>query len=141
MDVTKQGQATLSLVKEKGQWKPAKGDIALNTANIQDDGEYACDTARERMGRGDQARPGPEHARRDDHFHNGEQEIETVKLGAPLGDYWNASATGFEGTFLISKSDHDMLAADILPVGKAPVTPAIPLAPTPMPALTGTGAK
>ena len=36
LDVTRDGQAMLSMVKEKGQWKPAKGDIALNTGNIED---------------------------------------------------------------------------------------------------------
>jgi hypothetical protein len=51
------------------------------------------------------------------------KQANTVKIGAPTGDdYWNADATGFNGTFLISKSDHDALTADVLPTaGPAPV--------------------
>jgi hypothetical protein len=131
LDVTSDGQATLSLVKEKGQWKPAKGDIALNTTNIQSMvNTLAALRAVQWVGA---AKPdqGLDKPAVTISFTTAGKQSNTLKVGAPSGDYFNASATGADGTFLINRPDHDTLTAPILP-GAAPIeTPApTPIAPT-----------
>ncbi len=79
LDVTNAGQATLSMVKEKGQWKPAKGDIALNTMNLRIDLEYALNAARGGMGRRGEAGAGARQAGGDNHLHDRGQEDEHRK--------------------------------------------------------------
>jgi hypothetical protein len=116
MDVTTDGQATLSLVLDKGTWKPAKGDIALNTGNIQAIAStlatlHAVDWAGATTPRHGLDKPVVTIA-----FTTADKQSNTVKVGATAGDdYWNASATGFDGTFHISKLDHDALTAAVLP--------------------------
>jgi hypothetical protein len=125
MDVTTDGQATLSMTQQKGTWKPAKGDIALNTANIQSIAntlatlravQWTGETAPEQGF----AKPAVTIA-----FTTADKQVRTVKVGAASGDSWYAQATGFDGTFLISKADHDALTAEVLPEAKASATPAV----------------
>jgi hypothetical protein len=115
LDVTRDGQATLSMVNVKGEWKPAKGDIALDTANIQSMAntlstlravEWAGATKREQ---------GLDKPAVTITFTTADQQLHTVIVGAPAGDYWNAGASGVEGTFLMNKPDHDALTAEVLP--------------------------
>jgi hypothetical protein len=116
MDVTKDGQATISMVNDKGTWKPAKGDIPLNTSNIQ-----AMATTLATLRAADWAgatapEQGLDKPALTITFTTGDKKMNTVKVGAPSGDdYWNASAAGFDGTFHIGRSDHDALTADMLP--------------------------
>ena len=134
LDVTSEGQGTLSLVNEKGQWKPAKGDIKLNTVNIQSMvNTLAALRAVEWAGatKPDQGLDKPVVTIS---FTTADKKSNTLKVGSPSGDYFNATATGVDGTFLINRPDHDALIAPILP-GAAPAgTPVAP--PTPMPAPT-----
>jgi len=129
MDVTADGQATLSLVKEKGVWKPAKGDIGLNTANIE-----AIATTLSTLRATDWAgaktpEQGLDKPAATITVTMADKKMYTVKVGAAAGDYWDAEATGFDGTFLINKTDHDSLTAAVLPG-----------APAASPAATGTDA-
>jgi hypothetical protein len=125
MDVTKDGQATISVVQEKGTWKPAKGDIALNTANIQSmaatlatlrAAQWVGATAPEQG----LAKPAATIT-----FTTADKQTRTVTLGGASGDDWYAQATGFDGTFLIKKPDHDALTADVLPEAKPAATPTV----------------
>ena len=125
LDVTKDGQATLSLVKEKGNWKPAKGDIALDTANVQSMvNTLATLRAAEWAGatKPDQGLDKPAVTIT---FTTADKQTHTLKVGAPAGDYWCGSAAGMDGTFLINRPDHDTLVADILPAAAPSATPAI----------------
>jgi hypothetical protein len=129
LEVTKQGQATLSLVKEKGEWKPAKGDIALNTVNIQSMvNTLATLRAVQWAGavRPDQGLDAPAMTIT---FTTADKKSNTVKVGTPAGNYWNASAAGYDGAFEINKPDHDTLVADVLPAAAPAATPAVPAVP------------
>jgi len=123
LDVTKEGQATLSLTKEKGQWKPAKGDIALNTVNVQSLANTLA-TLRAVQWAG-AAKPGQglETPAITITFRLADKTSNTLKVGGQAGDYWNGSAVGFDGVFLISRPDHDALTAEILPAAKPAATP------------------
>ena len=139
LDVTRDGQAMLSMVKEKGQWKPAKGDIALNTGNIESMvGSLATLRAVQWAG-ATKPEQGLDKPAVTITFTTADKKSNTVKVGAAQGDYWYASAAGFAGTFQVAKTDHDSLTADVLPAVKRVATPAIPLAP--VPAATGTEGK
>jgi hypothetical protein len=125
MDVTKEGQATLSLVQEKGLWKPAKGDIALDMGNVQSlANTLSALRAVEWVG-AMKPEQGLDKPAVTVTFTMADKQVNTVKVGAPAGDYWNAGATGFDGTFLINRPDHDTLTAEILPVAGASGTPAV----------------
>ena len=67
-------------------------------------------------------------------FTTADKKSNTLNIGADAGPYWNASAAGFDGTFLISKADHDALTADLLPAPAPAATPILPPASSPMPA-------
>jgi len=128
LDVTKDGQVTMSLVKEKGQWKPAKGDIALNNANVEAMAN-ALATLRATQWAGaarpEQALDKPAETIV---FTTADKKTNTVKVGAQAGDYWYASSSGLDGVFQIGKTDHDALTASVLPAAKAAETPIIPTA-------------
>jgi hypothetical protein len=136
LDVTNEGQATLSVVKAKDQWKPAKGDIALNTTNIQSMVNTLAALRAVQWAGAAAPQQGLDKPAVTISFTTAGKQSNTVKLGTPAGDYFNASATGADGTFLISRPDHDALTAPILP-GASPM--ATPAAATPV--VGGTDAK
>jgi hypothetical protein len=115
MDVTDDGQATLSLVKTQGQWKPAKGDIALNTVNIESLANTLSTLRAAEWAGATQPQQGLDKPAVTMTFTTADKQTHTVKIGAAAGDYWYASAAGFDGTFLINKPDHDALTLGILP--------------------------
>jgi len=123
LDVTKEGQATLSLVREKGQWKPAKGDIALNTVNVESLANTLSTLRAVRWAGAAKPEQGLDAPVVTITFTMADKESNTVKVGAQAGDYWYASATGLDGTFLVNKPDHDALTADILPVAQPAASP------------------
>jgi hypothetical protein len=123
LDVTSEGQATLSLVKEKGQWKPAKGDIALNTSNIQSMANTLATLRAVQWAGAAKPDQGLDKPAVTIAFTTADKQSNTVKVGAAAGDYFNAGATGKDGTFLISRPDHDALTAGILPGVAAGATP------------------
>jgi hypothetical protein len=129
MDVTKAGQATLSLVNEKGQWKPAKGDITLDTTNIQSMANTLSTLRAVEWAGATKPEQGLDKPAETIVFTTADKQVNTVKVGAPAGDYWNASAAGLDGTFLINKPDHDALTAEVLPVAGGSGTPAAAAAP------------
>jgi hypothetical protein len=138
MDVTGEGQATLSLVREKGTWKPAKGDIALNTANLDSMANTLAALRAAQWAGAAQPGQGLDKPAVTITFTTAAKQANTVKVGAPAGDYFSANATGFAGAFLISKADHDALTASVLPgappvatpAASAPAAQAEPLPPT-----------
>ena len=85
LDVTKEGQATLSLVKEKGQWKSAKGDIALNAAQRAIAGQYAGHPARGGMGWSHETGTGPGQTGDVRDLHDQGQKVEHGKNRQPGG--------------------------------------------------------
>jgi hypothetical protein len=115
LDVTKAGQATLSMVREKGAWKPAKGDIALNTMNLESISNTLSTLRAVQWAGAVKPDQGLDKPAVTINFTTADKKTNTVKVGMPAGDYWNASASGLDGDFLISKTDHDALTADILP--------------------------
>jgi len=115
MDVTVQGQATLSLVNEKGQWKLAKGDIALNTVNIQSLANTLATLRAVEWAGAAKPDQGLEKPAVTITFTTANKQVNTLKVGAASGDYWYGSATGADGTFLINRPDHDALVAGLLP--------------------------
>ena len=123
MDVTYDGQATLSLVKAHGQWKPAKGDIALNTVNIESLANTLSTLRAVEWAGGAQPRQGLNKPAVTIAFTTADKQVHTVKVGAAAGDYWCANAGGIDGTFLINRPDHDSLMAGILPTAGASGTP------------------
>jgi hypothetical protein len=126
MDVTKDGQATLSLVQDKGTWKPAKGDIALNTSNIQAMASTLATLRAVEWAGAITPLPVLDKPAATITFTTADKRANTVKVGAPSGDdFWNANATGFDGIFHISKTDHDALTADVLPVAGATPAPTV----------------
>jgi len=131
LDVTKEGQATLSLIKEKGQWKPAKGDIALNTVNVESLANTLATLRAVQWAGAVKPGQGLEKPSVAITFTTADKKSNTVKLGAAAGDYWNGSATGFDGAFLISKPDYEALAADVLPVAKPAGSPSAAGTPSP----------
>jgi hypothetical protein len=131
LNVTKDGQATLSLVKDKGQWKPAKGDIALNTVNLQSMANTLSTLRAVEWAGATQPSHGLDKPAVTITFTTADKKSNTVKVAIAAGDYWNASAAGFDGTFLISRPDHDTLIADLLPAAKPVSTPALPLPSSP----------
>jgi len=124
INVTKEGQATISLTKEKGQWKPAKGDIALNTVNIESMANTLATLRAVQWAGATKPEQGLDKPVVTITFTMADKKLNTVKVGGAAGDYWNADAAGLDGTFLISRGDHDALTADVLPVGKAGGAPA-----------------
>ncbi|MGA3172745.1 MAG: DUF4340 domain-containing protein, partial [Chthoniobacteraceae bacterium] len=127
LDVTKPGQATLSLVKEKGQWMPAKGDIALDTTNIQSMANTISTLEAIRWVGAAAPGEGLETPEVTITFTMADKTSHTLKVGGPSGDYWNASVAGVDGVFLISNPDYDALIAEVLPT-PAPAA-ALPVAP------------
>jgi len=126
MDVTKDGQATLSLVQDKGTWKPAKGDIALNTSNIQAMASTLATLRAVEWAGAITPLPALDKPAVTITLTTADKRANTVKVGAPSGDdFWNANATGFDGIFHISKTDHDALTADVLPVAGATPAPTV----------------
>jgi len=128
--VTKDDQATISLVKDKGGWKPAKGDISLNTTNIESMANTLSTLRAVEWAGATLPVHGLDKPSVIITFATADKASYTVKVGAPAGEYWYASGTGFDGTFLISKPDHDALTAEVLPVltpGASPTPPAVPL--------------
>ena len=123
LDVTKDGQATLSLVKEKGQWKPAKGDIALNTGNVQSLASALATLRAVQWAGAAKPEHGLEKPAVSITFTTKDKKSNTVKIGSPAGDYWNAGATGWDGVFTLSRPDHDAFVADLLPTAKASASP------------------
>jgi hypothetical protein len=137
MDVTSEGQATLSLASEKGQWKPAKGDIALNTTNIQSLANTLASLRAVQWVGAAKPDQGLDKPAVTITFTTAGKKSNTLKVGSPAGDYFNAEATGADGTFLISRPDHDALTAEILPEAAPAGTPfAPPAQATPSPAET-----
>lgn len=131
LDVTKEGQATLSLVKEKGQWKPAKGDIPLNTVNVESMANTLATLRAVRWIGTPKPEQGLQAPAVTIAFTTADKQSRTVKIGAAAGDYWSATATGSDAAFLISKPDHDALAADILPTATPSTPPPAAASPTP----------
>jgi len=127
MDVTKEGQAKLSMVKEKGQWKPAKGDIPLNTPNLDAMASTLSTLRAVEWAGAPSLSQGLDKPAVTITFTTGDKASHTVTVGAQDGNYWDASAGGIDGTFEISKTDHDALTADVLPVASPSATPAAPL--------------
>ena len=123
LDVTEEGQATLSLVKDKGTWKPAKGDITLNTANIQSMANTLATLRAVQWAGATKPEQGLDKPAVTITFTTVDKKSDTVKVGAAAGDYFNASAGGADGTFLISRPDHDALTAAVLPGAAAAGTP------------------
>jgi hypothetical protein len=126
MDVTKDGQATLSVVRDKEGWKPAKGDIALDTANL-DAMASSLATLRATEWAGatgpqqELAKPAVTIT-----FTTADKKKNTVTVGAQQGEYWYASAAGFDGTFEIGRTDHDALTTDVLPTAAPSALPSAP---------------
>ncbi len=139
LDVTREGQATLSLVKTKGQWKPAKGDIALNTANIESLANTLATLRAVQWAGAAKPDQGLDKPAVTIAFTTADKQSHTVKVGASEGNYIKASAAGFDGTFLINKTDYDALTAAILPGVVPSATPSARPVPMP-PVLSGTGA-
>ncbi|HEX4085818.1 MAG TPA: DUF4340 domain-containing protein [Chthoniobacteraceae bacterium] len=137
LDVTHDNQATISLVKEKGLWKPAKGDIALNTPNIEGLVNTLATLRAEQWAGVAKPEQGLDKPAVTIAFTTADKKTNTVKIGAPAGNYWYASAGGHDGTFEISKTDHDALSADVLPAASPAPTQAIPAA-SPEPGATAT---
>ena len=123
MQVTSPGQGPLSLVKAKGQWKPAKGDIAVNSDNIQSIANTLATLRALEWAGPAQPAQGLDKPAVTITFTTADQQTHTVTVGAASGDYWYASALGAQGTFLISHPDHDTLVAPILPTAAPAGTP------------------
>jgi hypothetical protein len=131
LDVAAPGQATVSLVKDKGDWKPAKGDIPVNTVKIESIvNTLSTLRAVQWMGAAQPAQ-GMDSPAETITFTLADKTSNTVKIGGPWGDYWCASASGKDGVFLINKPDHDALTADVLFEAK-------PVLPMPSASTTGT---
>ncbi len=127
MDVTRQGQATLSLVKDsKAGWKLAKGDIALDTVNIESIANTLSTLRAVQWAGAQKPAQGLDAPAETITFTMADKTSNTLKIGAPSGDYWNATATGADGVFLINKPDHDALTADVLPTAIPAATPPVP---------------
>ena len=116
MDVTRDGQATLSFANVKGEWKPAKGDIALNTGNIQSIANTLSTLRAVQWAGATKPAQGLDKPAETIVFTTADKKQHTVKIGAPAGNYWYASAGGLDRTFEISQADHDVLMGDVLPV-------------------------
>jgi hypothetical protein len=135
LEVTRDDQAMISMMNDKGQWKPAKGDIALNTVNIESmvntlSTLRAVEWAGETKPYHGLGKPAATIT-----FTTQDKMRRTVTVGASANaDYWYASATGFDGTFLINKPDHDALVAEVLPVLMPSASP--PAAAVPLPGVT-----
>jgi hypothetical protein len=123
LDVTSDGQATISLVKEKGQWKPAKGDIPVNTINIESLVNTVATLRSVQWAGAPAASQGLDKPAETITFTTADKHTNTVTLGAASGDYFCASASGLSGTFLISRPDHDALTAALLPMAAPVVSP------------------
>jgi hypothetical protein len=123
LDVTTDGQATISLVKEKGQWKPAKGDIALNTSNIESLVNTLATLRAVEWAGAMLPGEGLDKPAVTITFTTTDKKTNTITVGAPSGDYWFASASGLAGTFLINRPDHDALLAPMLPMAAPMVSP------------------
>jgi hypothetical protein len=121
LDVTTNGQAKITLVKLKGEWKPAKGDIALNTANIEAMVNTLATLQAAEWAGAPQPSQGLDKPAVTITYTTTDGKSNTLSIGAPSGDEWFASAAGKDGIFLISHNDHDALTAPILPM-TAPVT-------------------
>jgi len=101
----------------------AKGDIALNTANVKSMANTLATLRAVQWAGAGEPEPGAGDAAVTITFRLADRSSNTVKVGAAVGDYWNASAAGFAGVFEISKPDHDALTGDVLPVSKAGTSP------------------
>jgi hypothetical protein len=123
LEVTSDGQATISLVKEKGEWKPAKGDIPVNTLNIESLVNTVATLRAVEWAGAPQASQGLDKQAETITFTTADKHTNTVTLGAASGDYFCASATGADGTFLINRPDHDALTAPVLPMAAPVVSP------------------
>jgi hypothetical protein len=123
LDVTTDGQATISLVREKGKWKPAKGDFALNESNIESLVNTLATLRAVEWAGATQPAQGLGKPAVTITFTTADKKTDTVTVGAPSGDYWFASTAARPGTFLMDRPDHDALLAPILPM-TAPMLPA-----------------
>jgi hypothetical protein len=115
LDVARDGQGTISLVQMGGVWKPAKGDIKLNTDNIQSIVSCLVTLTAADWSDAAPAKAGMGKLEETLTFTTADKQSHSVKIGAATGDYSFASASGFDGTFLMTKPNHDTLSMDVLP--------------------------
>ena len=135
LEVTRKGQPTVSLQKEKDTWKPAKGDAKVNAANI----EMLVNTlavlrTTRWVGPTDPASHGTAEPELTVSYTVGEGDKKTtgkLAVGKPTDDgNWFATIEGRPGTFVLTKPDYDNLHLALVDTPAAPAasatTPATP---------------
>ena len=99
---------------EKSRWKPAKGDIGLNTVAVQSLANTLATLRAVQWVGATKPGQGLDRPAVTVAFTAADKTANTVKTGGTSGDYWNANATGWTGTFEMSRPDHDTFTADFL---------------------------
>src|SRR5205823_5459949 len=100
------------LVKEKGAWKPAKGDANVNATNVQSLLNTLTGLHAVRWIGASRPEHGLEKPALLIGFTTAGKKANRLRIGAATPDgMFFAAASGFEGTFILNKPDRDALDA------------------------------
>lgn len=128
MEITHAGQPPLALKRDKAAWKPAAGDAAINAAAAQSLANTLATLHAVRWAGATK----PEHGLDKPSLMvkwttAADKKTHVLRVGAPTPDgFWYAAVDGMEGTFVLSKPDHDTLAAPLTASAAAPAASAAP---------------
>ena len=140
IEVTRDGQAPISIEREKDKWKLAKGDGNLNQVNAQSLVNTLANLRAVRWNGAAKPEDGLDKPAVIVTFKTSANTSGKLTVGAMSPDeMWNAAAEGLTGVFTLSKPDEEALvlplidkpAAPTPPVQPAPAAPNPPAAPTP----------
>ena len=129
IEVTKDGQAPVSLERDKDKWKLAKGDGNLNQVNVQSLVNTLATLRAVRWNGSATAADNLEKPTVVVTYKTGGNALGKITVGALADDgMWSAAAEGFAGVFAMSKPDQQ---AFVLPLMDKPAAPSPPLQPAP----------
>lgn len=111
LEIAREGQPPLALMRDKETWKPAKGDAAINNTNVQSLANTLASLHAARWVGAAKPEQGLDKPEITVSFATADKKSNKLRVGAPTPDgFFFAAAEGREGTFAISKPDHDALA-------------------------------
>ena len=132
LEVTKSGEPAISFIREKDQWKPSKGDGAVNQVNVQSLVNTVSSLSAVRWAGAASPSQGLDQPVVAVTFKKADGTASNLKVGAKTAEeMWHATAEGKTGTFLMSRPDVEAMQ---LPLMDKKTTAPAPAAALPAPA-------
>jgi hypothetical protein len=133
VEIARAGQPPLVLNKEKGTWKPAKGDAALNAANVQSLANTLAGLRAVRWAGATKAEHGLDQPALTVSFTTADKKKGRLRIGAATPDgMWFAAADGMDGTFVLNKPDYEAFELPLMQGAPPAVSPSPGTSPSAM---------